>query len=252
MEKGFDKRKKIILEYLHNNPDAKVASLVELTGAAVATVRRDLLELEKQGLLMRTFGGARPVDAQSLVERTFEQRRKHASMEKMAIAAKAAELIEPGMTVMIDSGTTCWALAEQLKQKAPLRIITSALAVIESLGSTEGIEIDLVGGKFRIENLDFFGPVSIRIFQQFHADIAFLGCDGFLPEKGAFSHNAESAAISQAMIECSTKHVILCDSSKIGHAASFHIISSRDVNVLITDRPNEELNGRSFIALTPP
>lgn len=251
MEKGFEKRKKIILGYLRNIPEVKVTDLVEITGAAIATVRRDLLELEKQGLLVRTFGGARLADTQSLVERTFEQRRKHACKEKMAIAVKAAELVKPGMTVMIDSGTTCWTLAEQLKQKAPLRIITSALAVIESLGSVEGIEIDLIGGKFRIENLDFFGPISVRFFQQFHADVVFLGCDGFLPGKGAFTHDSESAAISQAMIENATKRVILCDSSKIGRAASFHVISVQEVDVLVTEKLNDKLKDSSFKVLTP-
>ena len=251
MGKGFKKRQKLILECIQKYPEVKVSQLVDLTGAAIATVRRDLLEMEKLGQLVRTFGGARATDQPSLVERTFEQRMKHANEEKILIAKKAVELVEPGMTVVVDSGTTCWTLVQHLKEKAPLRIVTSALAVIEALGSVEGIEIILVGGRFRVENLDFFGSTSIGTFAKFHADIAFLSCDGLLPEKGAYSHDAESAAISQAMIECASKHILLCDSSKIGRAATYLIMQPTAVDVIVTDSPNQALLNCGYNLLTP-
>jgi len=251
MGKGFDNRQKIILESIQKYSEVKVSRLVELTGAAVATIRRDLLEMERRNLLVRTFGGARAVDAPSLVERTFEERLRHANEEKMRIAVKASELVEPGMNIVIDSGTTCWTLVKHLKDKAPLRIFTSALAVIEALGSVEGIEINLVGGRFRIDNLDFFGPSSIKAFSQFRVDIAFLSCDGLLPDKGAFSHDYETAAISQAMIECADKHVLLCDSTKIGRSATYLIMQPREIDFLVTDKPHVELAPVKFRVLTP-
>ena len=82
MGRGFEKRKKIIMDCLQCNPEIKVADLIKLTGAAVATVRRDLLELEKQKLIVRTFGGIRIVDQKSLVDRTFEQRASCQAVEK--------------------------------------------------------------------------------------------------------------------------------------------------------------------------
>ena len=251
MGKGFDNRQKIILDCLQKYSEVKVSTLVELTGAAIATIRRDLLEMEKRNQLVRTFGGARAIDVPSLVERTFEERLRHSNEEKMRIAAKAAELVEPGMTIVIDSGTTCWTLVKHLKSKAPLRIFTSALAVIEDLGSVEGIEINLVGGRFRIENLDFFGPSSIKSFGQFHADVAFLSCDGLLPDKGAYSHDNETAAMSQAMLECASKHILLCDSTKIGRAATFLIMHPREIDVLVTDKPNPELASVKYTVLVP-
>ena len=131
MGKGFENRQKVILECIQKYPEVKVSQLVELTGAAIATVRRDLLEMEKQKLLVRTFGGARATDPQSLVEKTFEQRLRHANEEKKLIAAKAVELVEPGMTIVIDSGTTCWTLVKHLKDKVPLRIVTAKVALHE-------------------------------------------------------------------------------------------------------------------------
>lgn len=251
MGKGFENRQKLILESIRTYPEVKVSQLMELTGAAIATIRRDLLEMEKRNLLVRTFGGARAVDAPSLVERTFEERLRHANEAKMLIAEKAVELVEPGMNIVIDSGTTCWTMVKHLKEKAPLRIFTSALAVIEALGSVKGIEIDLVGGRFRVENLDFFGPSSISFFAQIQADIAFLSCDGLLPEKGAFSHDAESASISQAMIECASKRVLLCDSTKIGRPATFLIMPPQKIDLLVTDKPHPELTSSGYNVLAP-
>ena len=248
---GFELRKKQILTELQRVQELKVAEIVELTGAAIATIRRDLLKLEDMGVIVRTFGSIRSVAQKSLVARTFEQRSELHRREKQRIAAKAAQLVSPGMTVVIDSGTTCWNLASYLKEKAPLRIITSALAVIETLGGTPGIEINLVGGRFRVENLDFFGPVSVDNFRQFHADIAFLGCDGFLPEAGSFSGDAESAAICRAIRKCTDRCIILCDSGKIGKGEAFLALVPENIDGIITDRElpeNSDFAGQVIVA----
>ncbi|NMA42533.1 MAG: DeoR/GlpR transcriptional regulator [Oligosphaeraceae bacterium] len=136
MGRAPSRRQTKIFNYLQDVPEVSVAELVKLTGASEATVRRDLLNMEKEGLLVRTFGGARCAVQQSLVLRTFEHRSMLQHDQKLAIAAAAADLIKPGMTIVIDSGTTCWHFSAQLKLKEikPLRIITPALAVIETLG----------------------------------------------------------------------------------------------------------------------
>ena len=249
MGRGFEKRKKIVMDYLQTHPEIRVTELVDLTGAAVATVRRDLLALEKQKLIVRTFGGLRAVDQKSLVDRTFEQRSSCQAPEKRQIAAAAAKLVQPGMTVAIDSGTTCMYFAAMLKDKAPLRIITSALAVIETLGGVPDIEINLVGGRFRVENLDFYGAISINTFRQFHADIAFMSCDGLLPGEGAFSHDQESAAIGQALISCASRRVLMCDSRKIGCGGAFRVFEPGQIDDLVTDRPNAELKKCNYTCI---
>ena len=246
MGRCFDIRQKKILDCLQCEPELKVSDLVTLTGASIATVRRDLLEMEKNGLIVRTFGGVRAVDQKSLVARTFEQRSALQNPEKQRIAAKAAELVFPGMTIAIDSGTTCMNFAAFLKNKAPLRIVTSALAVIETLGGVPGIEINLVGGKFRLDNLDFYGAVSIGNFKQFHVDIAFMGCDALLPDKGAFSHDQESAAISRAIRGSAAELVLLCDSGKIGRRGAFLAFAPEEIGTVVTDRADEKLTAAGY------
>ena len=194
-----------------------------MSGVSPATVRRDLLEMENDGLLVRTFGGARCAAQQFLLLRTFEQRSMLQHEQKMAIAAAAAKVIVPGMTIAIDSGTTCWHFSSQLKlqEKTPLRIVTSALAVIETLGSVEGMEIHLIGGRFRVSNLDFCEPMSAGGFSNFHIDVAILSCAGFIPKSGAFTLDLDSVGISQAMTQCSSKCILLCDDSKIGKKGGY-------------------------------
>ena len=246
MGRCFDIRKKKILKCLQDENELKVSDLVELTGASIATVRRDLQELEKDNLIVRTFGGLRAADQKSLVARTFEQRSALQSLEKQRIAAAAAKLVAPGMTIAIDSGTTCMNFAAALKNKAPLRIITSALAVIEMLGGVPGIEINLVGGKFRLENLDFYGAISINTFKHFHVDIAFMGCDALLPANGAFSHDQESAAISQAMGSCATERVLLCNSGKIGTPGAFLAFAPEEIDKIVTGKRSDELTAAGY------
>ncbi|HQL86888.1 MAG TPA: DeoR/GlpR family DNA-binding transcription regulator [Lentisphaeria bacterium] len=242
------RRQTKILNYLQDVPEVSVAELVRLTGASVATIRRDLLDMEKNGLLVRTFGGARCAVQQSLVMRTFEHRSMLQHDEKLAIAAAAADLIKPGMTIVIDSGTTCWHFSAQLKLKeiTPLRIITSALAVIETLGGTEGVEIHLVGGLFRISNLDFCGALSASMFSNFRADAAILGCDSFLPRDGAFSQDMDSAAISQAMVQCADKRILLCDHSKFNQKGCYRILPLQEIHYVVTNQPDKAFKNAPY------
>ena len=243
---GFSLRKQMILECLQKEQELKVSDLVTLTGVAIATVRRDLLRLEQEKLIVRTFGGIRAVDKKSLVARTFEQRESLQCDEKKRIANAAAELVTPGMTIAVDSGTTCMNFASALKNKGPLRIVTSALAVIETLGGNPDIEIILVGGRFRVSNLDFYGTVSIDTFRQFYCDMAFMSCDAFQPGHGAFSLDQESAAISQAMGSCATERVLLCNSGKIGTPGAFLAFAPEEIDKIVTGKRSEELTAAGY------
>jgi len=223
-----------------------LAKLVMETGASIATIRRDLLMLEQDGKVVRTLNGVRLADAPSLVERTFNRRSQQCRQEKLDIAAQAAKQVQDGMTVILDSGTTCWSLAKSLQNKKSLRVVTSSMAIIEALGGRDGIEIYLIGGKFRLENLDFFGPHSVDSLGAFQADIAFLGCDSLLPKLGAFTHNSESAAISRAMCCSSRRHVLLCDHSKVGRSSPFLVMRPSEIDEVITDRSASSLKEEPY------
>lgn len=229
-------RQREITAYISSVSEASIPELVRLTDSSIATIRRDLLELHEQGKLIRTPGGARHLEQQqSLVLRTFDQRRSHNAEAKLAIAAAARDLVQPGMTIAIDSGTTCWQLATQLTNIKPLRVLTSAVAVIETLGDCEDIELVVIGGVFRKSNLDFTGPQTINAFRQYSVDLSFLGCDGYLPGKGIYTDDLDTHAISQAIANCGKKRVVLFDSSKVGQSQCCRILEENEIDCIITD-----------------
>lgn len=244
-------RQNKIMDRLGTVAECSVLELVRLTGASEATVRRDLLEMEKQGMLLRTFGGARRVEKQSMVLRTFDQRSSRCREAKERIAEVAVKLVSPGMTLIIDSGTTCWNFAARLKSIAPLRIVTSALAVVDALGGTPKIELNLVGGCFRIDNLDFIGPLALENLRSFHADIAFLGCDSLTPGRGAFAEDVNSAAVSREMARCAERTVILCDRSKFRNCGCHRLFAPDEIDTVVTDGPATEFSNEPFRMIFP-
>ena len=233
-EYSFSARRKQIAGFLSQNGEADVETLAKITGASDATIRRDLLELEKAGIILRTYGGAKIASEESLVARTFGQRDQLQGAAKQAIAAAAAKLVKPGMTVVIDSGTTCRKLASLLADRAPLQVLTSALAVVEALGEVKDIQIIVCGGIFRLANLDFVG--SMTDFSNFHADYAFLGCDSILPGRGFFADSLESAKISANMVECANQRIVLADHTKFRQKADYRFLTFAETGTLYTDK----------------
>ena len=229
------KRHEDIIKLLNEKGELDVDTLVKLLDASPATTRRDFTVLQEKGLIARTFGGARLNSSQSLVAQTFEEKRERFREEKEHIAAKAAELVKPGMTIAIDSGTTTWRLAAFLKNKAPLTILTSALAVIEELGAVKDISILCAGGNFRLKNLDFVGGRAISAFEDLHADLAFISTDSIIPGKGIYAFEAESAYLGAAVANCAEKVIVIADHSKFNARGSYQIISESKISSIITD-----------------
>lgn len=229
------RRWQAIVDLLKQSSELDVATLVERLGVSEATIRRDLTMLQGEGVVIRTFGGAKLRETPSLTVRTFAQKREQMRKEKEGIAAAAAKLVEPGMSVILDSGTTIWRLAVALKDKAPLTVFTSALAPVEELGSVPGMTIRLTGGAFRQENLDFVGPSSLAAFAEFRADIAFVSADLFIPDKGAYAANEWSAAVGRRIARSAERRVLLLDHGKFAGSASYLTLAAGETDVLITD-----------------
>jgi DeoR/GlpR family transcriptional regulator of sugar metabolism len=229
-----DRRERLVT-LLEQRGEVELTALVRELAVSEATLRRDLAVLQREGRLARTFGGARSVPPPSLVARTFGEKRAHMQAAKEAIAREAAKLVEPGMVVALDSGTTAWRIAAALKDKAPLTILTSALAPLEELGAVPGISIHLVGGRFHLDNLDFTGTMTVEGYRQLHADFAFVGADSFLPGKGAFSLDENGAAVASAIARSADRRVVVMDHSKFNAKCCCLVLAAADINCLITD-----------------
>ena len=220
---------------LDRQGEVGVDALARELGASEATVRRDLAALGSAGLLVRTFGGARSIRSSSLVARTFADKQRQMRSAKEAIAAAAAKLVRPGMVVALDSGTTVWRIAAALRDKAPLTIVTTALAAVEELGPAPQMTVILPGGSFRPANLDFVGPAAIAQLRSFRADIAFVGVDSLVPGRGGSSIDAASAALARALAQVAERKVVVVDHSKFDAPGCHLVLAADEMDCLITD-----------------
>ena len=230
-----DRHRKLIA-LLENKKELDITTLTGELSASEATVRRDLSYLEEKGVVIRTIGGARLRDKPSLVVRTFHERVERNRSEKEAIARAAAGLVESGMAVAVDSGTTGWLVASALKTKGPLTVVTSALGVIEELGAVDNISLFCFGGQFRRENLDFVGDSVTAQFSRVHVDIAFLGADSFMvPGRGLYANEYFTSLVSRAISSCCDRCVVVADHTKINAQGTFLAVPAEGIHLLITD-----------------
>ena len=224
-----------LLAAIEKHREIKLSRLVETTGASETTIRRNIRELENAGRVIRTFGSVRMAPSQSLVEQIFSNRAQQMHLQKQAIAKEAAALVQPGMMVAIDAGSTAWYVARLLKTKAPLTVITSAIAPLEELGNIPGITFFLVGGRYLPENLSFMSADTVDKFQQIHADIAFVGFEALNCGRGAFGASRAGANVGAVIAGCANRRILVGDSSKIEASMPFLIVQPDQIDVVITD-----------------
>jgi DeoR family fructose operon transcriptional repressor len=203
-----------ILKTLARRDFVRAAELAERLEVSPMTVRRDLAELEGQGYLIRTHGGARKGEAiDSLF--SFAGRLKRAGPQKQAIGRAAARLVEDGDILFVDCGTTPFALCPHLRQRKGLRVITTSLPVVAELLHCPGIRVSLIGGEVVGERQAVYGAAAERAIGEYHADKAFIGADGLSLKHGLSSYDEQEAGVTRRMAENAGRVFLLCDSSKI-------------------------------------
>ena len=234
-ELKIDARRKKILEVLRRDGQVRVAQLSEALGATVVTIRSDLDALEQDGYLERTQGGA--IQTMKNYYNLEFQRRKQEHLEnKRAIAATASALVHDGDTLFINSGTTTYFTAVELKQRKNLNIVTNSISVAVELGGLPSFRVILLGGDINAQYSFTYGEdVKVQI-SRYRANWAILSVDGVNPGTGITTYHAEESVIDRIMMERAQTTAIVADSSKLGRE-SFSLISalSRET-VLITDR----------------
>lgn len=232
---GYE-RKIEIVRLLQARGTVNINQLAEKFGVTKVTIRSDIDSLETRGLLVRTHGGAALPEDHHLVRRithTIRERKK----EKEGIARVARTLIEPGSTVLIDSGSTTAILARHLKDMR-LNVITNSVLVLQELAGSETVELLVCGGALRKPDMALIGEVARSFYEQINPDVAFLGANGYSVEKGISCANLIEAQTKKHMIKCAQKVCLLADSSKQNKAALAHICGWEDIDILITDSIN--------------
>jgi DeoR family transcriptional regulator of aga operon len=229
-----EERQRAILERLRRDGRVLVVELAKQFRSSQVTIRKDLDALHLKGLIHRTHGGALPKPEGALEDPTLREKEKLHRKEKMRIAAAAVKMVAEGQVVILDSGTTTTAIARALRNFTNLTIITNAVNIAAEL-SGSAVEVILSGGNLRKNSFSLVGPIAEETLHKLHADILFLGVDGFDVQFGISTPNLLESRVNRAMIEISKVVVAVCDSSKFGKRSLSLIAPPSALHRVLTD-----------------
>lgn len=228
-------RRQHILQLIQQHGRVLVSELSDELQISQITIRKDLDFLQSKGLVQRSHGGALRIESSAIVDPTLQEKEKHFSQEKQRIAAAAVQLIQEGQCIILDSGTTTTAIAEGLRRFERLTIITNAVNIAATLANTN-FEIILVGGTLRKNSSSLVGPLAEDNLEEMHADVLFLGVDGFDLEVGVTTPNFLESRVNRAMVKAAQRVVAVCDSSKFNRRSLSRIVPPSAIHHVITDR----------------
>ena len=234
-------RRAKIIEELQQNGKVDVSDLSKKYGVSEVTIRNDLIQLEKKGMLIRTRGGALRQESVSTDFALSEKRRRY-FREKQLIGKKAAELIQNGETIIFDSGTTTMEVARNLSGHSDLTILTNAINIAASLTSNNACRVIMLGGLLRGKSLSLVGTQAEENLRNYSCDKLFLGVDGIDSGYGLTTPNMEEAHLNRIMIDVVKEVILVTDSSKFQRRSFAYISPIKKVHTIVTDEgiPEEE------------
>lgn len=222
-----------IIEYLKEHNLVTVDDLVTATQSSPATIRRDLIKLDQQGVISRAHGGVtfnRFIPAQPT---TNEKIHQHLH-EKQAIADIAAQFIKPGDAIVLDAGTTTLEIARRIAH-IPLRVITADLHIALFLSEFKQIEVTIIGGRIDDSSQSCIGEHGRQLLKQMNPDIAFVSCNSWSLERGVTTPTEDKALIKSSIAEKAHRVVLAADSSKYGAYSLFSAIPLSQLTDIVTD-----------------
>ncbi|MDC7227795.1 MAG: DeoR/GlpR family DNA-binding transcription regulator [Spirochaetales bacterium] len=229
-----NKRKLHIRESIKNSGTVSVADLAQELSVSEMTIRRDLSEMENEGFLKRTHGGAVREVSRSY-EPPFSARQEINKEAKTLIAEKAVSYLEEGDTIAVDSGTTALEFARLLNRFRSLTIVTPSIHIASMFLTNPGIETILAGGIVRKNEGSMVGEITRKTFENLYFDKFFLSTAALSAEAGYTEYISEDAEIKRLIISHSKKTIALMDSTKLGRTAFSRVCGIEDTEILITD-----------------
>ncbi|MEK4803125.1 MULTISPECIES: DeoR/GlpR family DNA-binding transcription regulator [Oceanobacillus] len=236
MTKMFaEERRKEILSQLQQKNRLTVKELSQTLNVSGATLRTDLNEMEKDGLLTRTHGGA-VLNDRTLSKNTFSERATKNIDVKKAITNKAIQFVQNKSSIILDASTTALELARCLKDTdMRITVITNGLTTALELKENPNINVILIGGIARMGSMALEGLLGKTILDQINIDIMFTSASGFTIEKGLTDFNVYEVELKKIMVEKADKVIALVDHTKIGDSSIASFASIDKLDALITD-----------------
>lgn len=235
-----------LLGLLRSEIFADIRALKDALGVSIATIRRDLSELESRGLLKRTHGGAL-VTNQVTRDNAVSVREVVNAEQKGRIADAAAKMVVDGDAVMIDGGTTSLLVARRLAANSSLTFVTNCIDVLSTLTAAKASKLHFIGGEYLDINHSFGGPLAAEQVRRFNVDKVFLSVSSVDHRRGLIcTASPQAACVQQAMIDVAQMTVVVADHSKFNRTALAVIAPLDRVDYVVTDSASRrELPGLS-------
>jgi DeoR family transcriptional regulator, fructose operon transcriptional repressor len=222
-----------IRQLIESNEFVDLDTLRRDLAASVSTLRRDLMELEQQGVLRRVYGGAMSAQPSTngTLDYQFQSRRMESEKERMA--ALVAGLVEDGQTVILDGGSTVAAVSRHLAGRR-LQVVTNSMAIAEVFADARQIELTLTGGYLYPRTRVMVGPLCEHTLSTVRADTLIMGTGG-VTEAGYSNNNTLVVGPERKMIEVSQRVIIVADHSKFGKSAMIPVAPLDVADLVVSD-----------------
>lgn len=229
-------RRQHLIHWFKQNQAGSCQDLARMLGISVSTIRRDLDLLAGEGLVRRTHGGAVAIRSRSSYEPSTDLSQRTAVEEKLAIVGEALKLIEPGQSLLIDTGAViCHRLADEIaKIDFPLTVITNDLYVAKSLTYRDNIALIVPGGACRVGSFSLLGEPGLGFLKNIYCDIFFTSAAA-IDESGTSETNLELGQMKRAMAAAAREVVLIADSSRFMSCALHRTVPIDSIDLIITD-----------------
>lgn len=236
----MDKNKRIkdIVNILKRQDFAKIQELTERLNVSEMTIRRDLNLLAKDQVVKLIPGGAMiamPSDSEDHEEYVISYEETIHTREKVAIGQRAASLVEPRDSVILDVGSTTEYVAKFIREDTSLTVLCYAINVLFEIYRKKNCTVIFPGGYLHPEELVFESPEGISLIRRTRADKAFVSAAGIDRDLGVTTVYPYELEMKKAVMQAAKTKILVADSSKFGKAKSVYFAELSDFDIIVTD-----------------
>ena len=230
-----EERRFRIREILSRERTVTASELIRTLDVTAATIRRDLAALEKEGVLVRSHGGAVSRTSGTNFQPSYEALGRSNRAEKQAIAREAERLILDGETVFLEGSTTVYELARRLLHRNRLTVITNSPPIVEELQRSQHVSVISTGGELQKDVFYLSGVWAQRALAEIRVDKAVLGVSAIDPSYGISTASQAEAQIKKMILKAARVSIAVADHSKFGNQGFAYVGPITDVDILVTD-----------------
>lgn len=236
-------RQRRIVDHLSGVSSATAAELSALAGVSLMTIHRDIEDLAHRGILRRFHGGVSVLPT-SVFESSSEFRLQTQGAAKEALAQRAVQFVEPGMSIMLDDSTTVLALARLLNDVGPLTVITNYRQAIEVLRENDDIRLIVVGGQYSRTHDSYIAMPSHESVDSYAVDVVFQSTSTMGADM-TYHQEQDIVLMKRAMLRSGGTRVLMMDGTKVGRTSLHHYVPVSDfTDVILTDDVDAEMTER--------